>query len=84
MIATATPTPSVSPWGTRVIKYSVATTGTSQAHYTAPISGVDELVTFAEVNDKATALFTAIKGKLGDPDYARFYLSPEQFNISKN
>lgn len=84
MVATATPTPSISPWGTRVIKYSAPTTGTAQAHYTAPISGIDPLVTFAEINDKATALFTAIKSKLGDLDYARFYLSPEQFNISKN
>jgi hypothetical protein len=83
MVATATPTASVSPWGTRVIKYSAATTGTSQAHYSAPISG-DLNATFAEVSTRAKTVYTAIRGSLGPAEYHRFWFSPEQFNIQAN
>lgn len=84
MEATATPTASVSPWGTRVIKYSTATTGTAQAHFVAPISAPSALVTYDAVDARASAIFTAIIGSLGDRNYARFYLKPEIFINSKN
>lgn len=83
MVGTATPTASRSPWGTRVIKYSAGTTGAAQAHYQAPISGVDALVTYAEINTRANTIFDAVKGSLGSLDYARFVLEPEMFNVSK-
>lgn len=85
MVGTATPTASVSPWGTRVIKYSTATAGTAQAHYSAPICS-DTTSTYNEVDAKATALYTALitGSKLGELDYARFYLLPEKFTNSKN
>jgi hypothetical protein len=84
MVATATPTAKVSPWGSRVIKYSAATTGTAQSHYSAPISGTNPLVTADSLDTRATAVFNAIKANLGDPDYAKFYLHPERFTTSKN
>jgi hypothetical protein len=83
MVGTSTPTASTSPWGTRVIKYSAATTGTSQAHFVAPISG-DLNATFAEVGTRARATYTAIKGSLGPAEYHRFWFSPEQMNIQEN
>jgi hypothetical protein len=39
MKATSTPTAKVSPWGSRVIKYSTDTTGTNQAHYSLHPAG---------------------------------------------
>jgi hypothetical protein len=84
MIATATPTASLSPWKTRVIKYSAATTGTSQAHYVAPISGSSAVVTYDNIDAKSSTIFNAIKGTLGNLDYARFYLTPEEFSNIKN
>jgi hypothetical protein len=84
MVATSTPTAKVSPWGSRVIKYSAATTGTSQAHYVAPISGTAAVVTFDNIDSKSSTIFNAIKGTLGDIDYAKFYLIPEKFTNSKN
>jgi hypothetical protein len=83
MEGTATPTAKVSPWGTRVIKYSTATTGTSQAHFSAPVSG-DVTSTFKEVAQRGGAIHTAIKGGLGDADYYRFWFSPEIINIQEN
>jgi hypothetical protein len=84
MVGTSTPTASVSPWGTRVIKYSTATAGTAQAHYQAPISGTSPTVTYDNLDARASAILTAIRGSLGDLDYARFTLTPEIFNNSKN
>ena len=84
MIGTTTPTAKVSPWGTRVIKYSTATTGTSQAFYAAPISAPSAVVTYDNVDARASTIFTAIKGTLGDLDYARFYLTAEEFSNIKN
>lgn len=84
MIGTSTPTARVSAWGTRVIKYSTATTGTSQAHYSAPISGTTPIVTYDNVDARANTIFTAIRGTLGDLDYARFSLSAEEFSNIKN
>jgi hypothetical protein len=84
MIATPTPSASVSPWGTRVIKYSAATTGTSQAHYVAPISAPSATVSYDNVDARATTIFNAIKGSLGDLDYARFFLTAEKFSNIKN
>jgi hypothetical protein len=85
MVASATPTPRNTPWGTRVIRYNTPTTGTSQAFYTSPICS-DTTATYPEVNDKATALYVALlaASKLGDPDYGRFYVTPEGFTDSKN
>jgi hypothetical protein len=84
MVATATPTASVSPWGTRVIKYSAATTGTAQAHYSSPITASTPLVTYDNVDARASAIFNAIKGTLGDLDYARFFMTAEEFSNIKN
>ncbi len=88
MVGATTPTARTTPWGSRVIKYSAATGGTSQAHYLSPICA-DGTSTFPEVNDKATALYIALiaratTGGLGELDYARFYLYPEEFINSKN
>jgi hypothetical protein len=88
MVGGTTPTARTTPWGSRVIKYSAATGGTAQAHYTAPICA-DGTSTFPEVNDKATALYVALVARgattgLGELDYARFYLYPEEFTNSKN
>jgi hypothetical protein len=88
MVGATAPTASNTPWNTRVIKYSAATGGTAQAHYTSPICA-DTTTTFTEVNDKATALYIALLARgatngLGELDYARFYLYPEEFINSKN
>ena len=83
MSASATPTARRTPWNTRVIKYSSATEGTSQAHFSAPISG-DLNATFAEVNTRAKTIYTNIKDSLGEGDYHRFWLSPEFLNVQKN
>jgi Na+/H+ antiporter NhaC len=84
MQATSTPTAKVSPWGSRVIKYSTATAGTTQAHYSAPLSIATGVVTYDLLDARASTIFNAIKSTLGDINYARFYLSPERFNNSKN
>jgi hypothetical protein len=84
MKGTSTPTAKVSPWGSRVIKYSTDTTGAAQAHYNAPISGNQAVVTYDLIDARASAIFTAIQGTLGDLDYARFYLTTEKFSNSKN
>ena len=84
MIGTSTPTARVSPWGTRVIKYSTATTGTSQAHYVAPVSAPTALVTYDNVDARSSAIFNAVRASLGDLDYARFYLTAEEFSNIKN
>jgi hypothetical protein len=84
MKGTATPTAKVSPWGSRVIKYSTPTDGTSQAHYNAPISATSPIVTYDNLDARATAVFNAVKGALGDLDYARFSLSAEKFSNIKN
>lgn len=83
MIGTSTPTASLSPWLTRVIKYSTATSRTTQAHYRAPISATSPTLTYDTIDARASALFTAISPRLGDLDYARFYLYPEKFSNSK-
>lgn len=83
MKGATTPTASVSPWNTRVIKYSATTTGTAQAHYVAPISG-DATSLYDEVAAKAGTIHTAIKANLGSEDYYRFWLSPEIYNVQEN
>jgi hypothetical protein len=83
MSTSGTPTASASRWGTRVIKYSGATAGTSQAHFVAPISG-DLNATFAEVSARAKTVYNAIKGSLGSDDYHRFWFSPEFMNVQEN
>jgi hypothetical protein len=83
MAATATPTARTTSWGTRVIKYSAATGGTSQAHFSAPISG-DVTSTYKEVAQRSGAVYNAIKTSLGDADYHRYWFSPEQINIQEN
>jgi hypothetical protein len=84
MKGATTPTASVSPWGTRVIKYSTATSGTAQAHYNAPISSNTPIVTYDSIDARSTAVFNAIQASLGDLDYARFWLTPEEFSNIKN
>lgn len=84
MKGTATPTAKTTPWGSRVIKYSTQTDGTSQAHYNAPICGSTTSSTYDLVDAKASAIYTAVKANLGDLDYARFYLTTEKFSNSKN
>lgn len=83
MEGTTTPTASTTAWKTRVIKYSAATTGTSQAHFSAPISG-DLNATFSEVSARARTIYTAIKGSLGPEEYHRFWFTPEQMNVQLN
>jgi hypothetical protein len=77
------PTASTSPWGTRVIKYSTATSGTAQAHYVAPLS-TDTTNTYAEAATKAGVVYAATKSSLGTEDYHRFWFSPEQMNVQEN
>jgi hypothetical protein len=85
MKGTSTPVARVTEWKTRVIKYSTTTDGTAQAHFSAPISGSAALVTYDNINDKSNTIFNAIKAsQLGDLDYARFWLTPEQFSNIKN
>jgi hypothetical protein len=84
MKGTSTPTAKVSPWGSRVIKYSTDTTGAAQAHFNAPISGSNPVVTYDAIDSRSTTIFNAIKASLGDLDYARFYLTTEKFSNSKN
>jgi hypothetical protein len=83
MKGNTTPVARATKWGTRVIKYSTATDGTSQAHYVAPISG-DATSLFDEVATKSGTVHNAIKSQLGAEDYYRFWLSPEQMNIQEN
>lgn len=83
MSTSGTPAAHTSPWGTRVIKYSGTTAGTSQAHFVAPISG-DLNATFAEVSARAKTVYNAIKSSLGSDDYHRFWFSPEFMNIQEN
>jgi hypothetical protein len=83
MIGAATPTAKVNAWGSRVIKYSAATTGTSQSHYSAPLCLATGVTNFDLLDTKANALFTSVKSKLGNEDYARFYLSGEELTIPK-
>jgi hypothetical protein len=84
MKGTSTPTAKVSPWGSRVIKYSTDTANAAQAHYSAPISVATGIATYDLIDARASLLYTAIKGSLGDLDYARFYLTTEKFSNSKN
>jgi hypothetical protein len=84
MKGTSTPTARVTTWGTRVIKYSTDTTGAAQAHFSAPISGNTPVVTYDLIDARSSAIFTAIQGTLGDLDYARFWLTPEEFSNIKN
>jgi hypothetical protein len=84
MVGAATPVAHLSKWGTRVIKYSTATTAGSQSFYSSPICSSDATSTYAKTDAKATVIYNAIKAaKLGDLDYARFYLTQEQFTNSK-
>jgi hypothetical protein len=83
MVAGTAPTASNTPWKSRVIKYSAATTGTAQAHFVAPVSG-DLNATFVEVSIRARGIYTAIKATLGSDDYHRFWFSPEQMNVQEN
>jgi hypothetical protein len=84
MKATTTPTAHTTTWGTRVIKYSTDTTGAAQAHFNAPISGTSAVVTYDNIDAKSSTIFNAIQGSLGDLDYARFWLTPEEFSNIKN
>jgi hypothetical protein len=83
MVGATAPTAKVNAWGSRVIKYSAATDGTAQAHYSAPICIETGTTNFDVLDAKAQLLFTSVKSKLGNEDYARFYLSGEQLTVPK-
>lgn len=82
MIGAANPTASTSPWGSRVIKYSAATSGDSQAHFSAPISAGVANCTLEATAAKAEAALAALSDNLGNLDYAKFYFIPEKFTNS--
>jgi hypothetical protein len=84
MKATSTPTARLTPWRTRVIKYSTATAGVAQAHYAAPISVPSGVATYDLLDARSSSIFRTILDNLGDRQYARFYLTPEIWNNSKN
>lgn len=83
MVGAETPTAKVNSWNSRVIKYSAATTGNSQSNYTAPICILSGTATFDAVDAQATGLFNSVKSKLGNQDYARFYVHAEEISIPK-
>ncbi len=83
MVGAATPTARVNSWGSRVIKYSAATDGNAQSHYSAPICILSGAANFDAVDAQATGLFSSIKSKLGNEDYARFYVVAEQLSVPK-
>jgi hypothetical protein len=83
MVGAATPTAKVNGWGSRVIKYSAATENNSQSHYTAPICILSGATTFDAVDAQATGLFNSVKSKLGNEDYARFYVKAEELSVPK-
>jgi hypothetical protein len=84
MKGATTPTAHKSSWGTRVIKYSSDTTGTSQAFYNAPLCIVtptaDGPLLIAKAKTIAASLYSG--GTLGNNDYARVSFSPEKINFS--
>jgi hypothetical protein len=84
MKGTDTPVAHNTAWGSRVIKYSTATTGDAQAFYSAPISNGSSAPSYDAIDAKASTLYNAIKTTLGDLDYARFYVTGEEYTNSKN
>lgn len=79
-----TPTAHTTPWGSRVLKYTPAATGTAQSNYSAPFATGTAAPTSDTLDTKATTVFNAIKGKLGNLDYAEFYWIPEVAVFAKN
>lgn len=67
--------------GRRYINYAANAQGNAQAHYSAPISKVDTIVSPEEQQDAAVVRATAINGQLGG-DYGRVYFEPERFTQS--
>ena len=83
MIGATAPTASLTPWGSRVIKYSGPTEGTAQASFTAPFSTGATAPTADALDTAAGTLYNTIKNKLGNQDYARFYWFPEVASFTK-
>lgn len=73
----------VTGWGSRVIKYSTATDGAAQAHYTAPICILSGAATFDAVDAQATGLCNNLPPTFRDSDYSRFYVTSERVSIPK-
>lgn len=80
----ATPTAHITAWNSRVIRYTPSTTGTAQANFSAPFGTGATAPTPDTLDAKATQLYTAIKGKLGNLEYAEFYWIPEVASFSKS
>lgn len=83
-LGVATPTASLTPWGSRVIRYTPTTTGDAQANYSAPFSTGATTPTPDTLDTKANTIYAAVKGNLGAIDYAKFYWYPEVASFSKN
>lgn len=66
--------------GRRYVKYSRTTTGTSQAHFTAPISSGDATPTVASVETKIDTLTGAKKAAIGP--YGRIWFELEKYTKS--
>jgi hypothetical protein len=84
MVGTDTPAARTTGWGTRVVRTYRPTAGEAQGFYQAPISAGVDNSTFELLEAKAQALYASVKTSLGAgnaADYARFYLTPENFNI---
>jgi hypothetical protein len=87
MVGTDTPVARTTAWNTRVVRTYRPTAGEAQGFYQAPISAGVDNSTFELLEAKAKALYTSVKASLGAgnaADYARFYLTPENFNIQFN
>lgn len=63
--------------GRRYIKYSASTSGTTQAHYSAPVSANNATPTVDEIETKVAAIGTAKAGVIGD--YGRLWLELERY-----
>jgi hypothetical protein len=64
--------------GRRYINYAANAQGNAQAHYSAPISKIETLVTADEQKAAAVTRANAITSTLGG-DYGRVSFTPEQF-----
>jgi hypothetical protein len=80
----ATPTAHITPWNSRVIKYTTSTTGTEQANFSAPFGTGATSPTPDTLDARASQIYNAIKGKLGNLTYAEFYWIPEAASFSKS
>ena len=66
--------------GRRYVRYSASTTGTAQAHFSAPIGGGDATPTVAAVETKVGTVTEAKKNAIGA--YGRIWFEIEQYRKS--